>query len=422
VIWKSLPAMKFDVNREPTEMMAPFNTILMETLKHTSLRFWSDKGGSRVGTSDIPDFVIYSGDTWELDTRTRILVDLDLKLEFNPEVVTRSGGNANSKYPGDTKKAYIQLLNRANRAFAQAIVTDFASIIFYKFTYITGVEIFACGPLAFGGEWDGKSVTFKRTTKQPDGFNRFVSLICGRELNTTEVINEAKSVQYFVDKLIGRGKHSMVFMVHNTSGRFCLKIDPIDLSTQIFNEIQVLKELSGCIGVPQLIFHGKVTFCGNIWYGIVTNVIGTSILETVNQSGCFLSDSECSLLAQKAIPILHAIHERHLIHGDIKPEHLVLFNSDLYLIDYGASVPLYSFPTAYTHIYCPRSILMQMPATAQSDFENLWWTLLSLCQQLPWAHENELSLRSEVQMRLSYTPINLIQSYPKLASCFVDLF
>jgi len=230
-----------------------------------------------------------------------------------------------------------------------------------------------------------------------------------------------KSKKYVIDKLIGRGKHSVVFIVHDFSGSYCLKIERISLSTQIHNEVDNLKKLSGCPGVPKLIFHGEVVFSGTIWYAIITNVIGTSITETIN-SGGFLSDSECFDLAQKVIPILNAIHEHGLIHGDIKPEHIVFFKDDLYLIDYGASVPPLSFPIAYTQKYSARSTLTETPVAEDTDFENLWWCLLSLCQHLPWEREKKKPSWCDIQLRSSYIPKKVTQSYPKLASCFVDLF
>jgi len=222
------------------------------------LNCWSDEKGNRVkkttskvDKSDIPDFVIFKGESWGLTDgdRKRILIDIDLKVEFNPENVIQSGGNVRSAYPGDTRKGYVQLLRRANRAITNgaityyAILTDFASITFFKMSNLDQYLKVAYGPLPFGGVWNGRSLSFNTEQPVPIGFKYLVSLIFKREEhNNLSVVNEEKSKQYVIDKLIGRGKHSVVFIVHDFSGSYCLKIERISLSTQIHNEVDNLKK------------------------------------------------------------------------------------------------------------------------------------------------------------------------------------
>lgn len=44
-------------------------------------------------------------------------------------------------------------------------------------------------------------------------------------------------------------------------------------------------------------------------------------------------------IANKAIDILQEIHQRGIVHKDIKPQHLIISNNNLYIIDYGAAGP-----------------------------------------------------------------------------------
>ena len=44
-------------------------------------------------------------------------------------------------------------------------------------------------------------------------------------------------------------------------------------------------------------------------------------------------------IANRAIDILQQIHKRGIVHKDIKPQHLVFFRNDLFLIDYGSAGP-----------------------------------------------------------------------------------
>jgi hypothetical protein len=61
-----------------------------------------------------------------------------------------------------------------------------------------------------------------------------------------------------LNQRIGTGKSSIVYAVQSPSDdtAYCLKMEPIASCDQLLNEIQVLPELHGCVGVPDLVCHG----------------------------------------------------------------------------------------------------------------------------------------------------------------------
>ena len=57
----------------------------------------------------------------------------------------------------------------------------------------------------------------------------------------------------------------------------------------------------------------------------------------------------------------------------------------------------------------------------RSDFEMLWFTLLSMCQTLPWDVKEPISENEELFLKMGNLPKNLASTYPELAHCFSPL-
>ena len=56
----------------------------------------------------------------------------------------------------------------------------------------------------------------------------------------------------------------------------------------------------------------------------------------------------------------------------------------------------------------------------RSDFESLWFSLLSLCQELPWDSSNITPLTA-FMLKRKHHPSYLLENYPVLAQLFNDL-
>uniref|UniRef100_A0A6B2LN39 Protein kinase domain-containing protein n=1 Tax=Arcella intermedia TaxID=1963864 RepID=A0A6B2LN39_9EUKA len=121
-------------------------------------------------------------------------------------------------------------------------------------------------------------------------------------------------------------------------------------------------------------------------------------------------------LAKQAINILHGIHERGIVHNDIKPEHLVIKDDTMYLIDYGCSGPI-GIPSK---LETPKFASYFGFESEKKDFESLWYSFLSLCMKLPW-DKNEIQELEELNLRLKYSPENQLKAFPQIAPIFSEL-
>lgn len=124
-------------------------------------------------------------------------------------------------------------------------------------------------------------------------------------------------------------------------------------------------------------------------------------------------------IASTAIDILQQIHKQGIVHRDIKPVHLVVCRHSLYLIDYGNAGPIGTNATFYTEKFAsPRSLIGV--SDERSDFETLWFTLLSCCQKLPWDKEN-ISEKELFVLKMKSLPQYLAPTLPQLANCFSNV-
>jgi len=123
---------------------------------------------------------------------------------------------------------------------------------------------------------------------------------------------------YCVKKLLGVGKNSQVYkaVATNSAQVVCLKIEPIDNDSQLQNELTVLQILKGCKGVPAVLFSGTTTFLNMKWRACVTDIVGDHTLADLRYK---LNISELCDIAHTAINIFKNIHNRGILHNDIKP-------------------------------------------------------------------------------------------------------
>jgi len=131
--------------------------------------------------------------------------------------------------------------------------------------------------------------------------------------------------------------------------------------------------------------------------------LGPSLWDVWNTSGQRLCESYVASVAMEAIAVLKALHEKGYVHGDVKPENLLLGppgtprERRLYLVDLGLAVrwqDSHGLHVRYdqalddfrgTVRYASVHAHLGRTASRRDDLESLAYSLLFLLKgRLPW--------------------------------------
>lgn len=187
--------------------------------------------------------------------------------------------------------------------------------------------------------------------------------------------------RFRLTRLLSRSANSVVFAGHDASSTdVVVKIAlSSEAELQINNEHSFLAgALAGCVGVPTVL--GFEVESGQKM--LVTSPLG----ESLKMHCLGMENSQRRALTEewdgRLCAILRRIHERGVIHRDIKPDNIVVTaTGDLVIIDFGCAIEISDAPTA-TPIGTPHYLADCFRDTglpsARADFESLAWSLHAL--------------------------------------------
>jgi hypothetical protein len=147
-----------------------------------------------------------------------------------------------------------------------------------------------------------------------------------------ELINK----KYRILGKIGEGSFGFIYKGENirTREQVAIKVEPIEHELKLLkNESVIYQYLNNIPGVPSVKWYGK----DEKNYYMVINLLGVS-LQSIKNNSTF---SLCSVLqiGIQIIILLKTIHEKGLVHRDIKPDNFLLGlnnqRKQIYIIDFG---------------------------------------------------------------------------------------
>ncbi|KAL6524055.1 Casein kinase 1-like protein hd16 [Orobanche minor] len=238
------------------------------------------------------------------------------------------------------------------------------------------------------------------------------------EANTPPLPKRVKvggSPSYRVEKKLGKGGFGQVYVGHqiNPSNpnektgpgavEVALKFEHRNSKGCSYgppHEWQVYNALGGSYGIPRVHFKGRQTE----YYIMVMDILGSSLWDIWNSNSHTMSTEMVACIAIEAISILEKLHSRGFVHGDVKPENLLLGptgTSDgkkLFLVDLGLATRWRDNSTSRHVDYDQRPDIFRgtvryasvhahlgKTASRRDDLESLAYTLIFLVQgQLPW--------------------------------------
>ncbi|KAK1423354.1 hypothetical protein QVD17_18653 [Tagetes erecta] len=218
-------------------------------------------------------------------------------------------------------------------------------------------------------------------------------------------VNVGGSSSYYkVETELGKGAFGHVYIGRHINGplpglEFALKFERRRYKGPP-QELHVYDDLGGSHGVPRVYYKGKQ----GGYYVMVMDLLGPSLLDVMNNKSHTMSVEMVACIAIEAISILEKIHSKGYVHGDVKPENLLLGrlgSSDekkLFLVDFGLAtkwrnassglhVEYAQQPNMFRGTYRYASVHAHLGRkhSRRDDLESLAYTLVFLlCGRLPW--------------------------------------
>jgi serine/threonine protein kinase len=145
--------------------------------------------------------------------------------------------------------------------------------------------------------------------------------------------------KYNILKQIGEGNFGKIYKGENlrTNELVAIKVEPIEKKIKMLkNEAIIYQHLLHAYGMPTLKWFGK----DNTNYYLVITLLNKSLEYHIQKKGTFSMKLTLQIGVQ-IINLLKIIHDKGLLHRDIKPDNFLFGNDDeskqLYAIDFGLS-------------------------------------------------------------------------------------
>jgi serine/threonine protein kinase len=140
--------------------------------------------------------------------------------------------------------------------------------------------------------------------------------------------------KYKIIEKLGAGCFGEIYKGENirTQEQVAIKVEAISNNLKLLkNESVVYQYLVGTTGVPNVKWFGKDA----VNYYMVLNLLGDSLQTLLNSKKTF-SLKLVLQIGLQIISILQSIHDKGLVHRDIKPDNFLLGNKkQIYIIDFG---------------------------------------------------------------------------------------
>ena len=210
------------------------------------------------------------------------------------------------------------------------------------------------------------------------------------------IINTLFFGKYKAIKKLGEGSFGKVYKVEYNNKTYAMKLESKRHSQGLLeSEATIMTYLKGP-NIPNVVFYGQYQSY-NI---LIMQLMGKSLEDLINIHKTFTIKTVC-MLGYQMINNLNYIHERHIIHRDIKPDNFVMGinenNAYLYIIDFGLSKKYRSSKTLIqyplikrkklvgTARYASIHALEELEQSRRDDLESVGYVLIYFLKGcLPW--------------------------------------
>ncbi|KIM64062.1 hypothetical protein SCLCIDRAFT_23697 [Scleroderma citrinum Foug A] len=157
--------------------------------------------------------------------------------------------------------------------------------------------------------------------------------------------------QFRIKELLGTGSFANVYQTINiiTNQSYAIKLElAMEGGSSVEREYYALKELVDIAGLPRLRWFGRESN----FDALVINLLGPSLYQLLQQHQKFCV-STVAYLANQLVSHIEQIHSHGYVHGDIKPQNILMGLGDqcrtIFIVDFGLAQK-YRHPTTRNHI------------------------------------------------------------------------
>ena len=216
------------------------------------------------------------------------------------------------------------------------------------------------------------------------------------EIDKDPIIGKLFFSKYKAVKKLGEGSFGKVYKAKYDGEEFAIKMEEKSRENGLLeSEATIMNYLKG----PNIPFIKSYGYSGS-YNVLVMQLLDKSLEDLFNKYNKF-SIKTVAMLGYQMVNIMEYIHDRHIIHRDIKPDNFVMganeYNARLYILDFGLAKKYRSSRTLVQYPYIKRNKLTgtaryasihALEAYEQSrrdDLESIGYVLLYFLRgSLPW--------------------------------------
>ena len=235
--------------------------------------------------------------------------------------------------------------------------------------------------------------------------------------------------KYKAVKRLGEGSFGKVYKAEYNGEDYAIKMEYKSKELGLLEiEATIISYLKG----PYIPYIKSYGYSGN-YNVLVMQLLGKSLEDLINNYNKF-SIKTTAILGYQMVNILQYIHDRHIIHRDIKPDNFVMglkeLNARLYLLDFGlakkyrSSKTLVQYPCIKkkkltgTARYASIHALGAYEQSRRDDLESVGYVLMYFLRgELPWqglkVNNKEDRYKKILEKKKETSSSELCRNYPQ---------